>query len=165
MHLRGRPLQMGLGKSLQAIMLMLANPATADWSGSLHEPHDVTNPCKIKTTLLVMPANLLAQWRAEISKHTAPGALKVGSQEVLLLGTGASHATWLYTTCDCCKCHQQALRTVYSMLPTLCAHCLLQVGQYDSALCKRRREEYRYQQCLAPVMCRGDGRKVGARPG
>ncbi len=41
--------------------------------------HVSSGPCPIKTTLLVMPANLLRQWQHEIRKHTETGALKVRS--------------------------------------------------------------------------------------
>lgn len=55
-------------------MLTLAHPAPPDWVAS---PGDVPlageEPCPVKTTLLVMPANLMPQWQEEIGKHVAPG--------------------------------------------------------------------------------------------
>ena len=73
------PLQMGLGKSLQTIMLIVSNPPPPDWthtpvsvrerlqhhyfraapgplSALMDDPHG--DPAAIKTTLLVTPANL-----------------------------------------------------------------------------------------------------------
>jgi len=44
-------------------------------------------PCPIKTTLLVMPSNLIPQWRDEVAKHTAAGAARV-------LGEGGVLGVW-----------------------------------------------------------------------
>jgi hypothetical protein len=48
--------------------------ARADW---VSDPSlvdlDSGAPCPVKTTLLVMPANLVPQWQDEIEKHVAPG--------------------------------------------------------------------------------------------
>lgn len=69
---------MGLGKSLETLMLVLANPAPADWAvtnmkGRMRSSH--SDPVPIKTTLIVMPANLLNQWQEEVQLHVRDGAL------------------------------------------------------------------------------------------
>jgi hypothetical protein len=71
--------QMGLGKTLQSLMLILANPAPADWV-SQPEEYEASGDslCPIKTTLVVVPANLLDQWQQQVEEHTVEGALKVG---------------------------------------------------------------------------------------
>ncbi|KAI8476605.1 MAG: hypothetical protein J3K34DRAFT_400931, partial [Monoraphidium minutum] len=56
---------MGLGKTLQMLLLTLAHPAPADWvADPATHGLDESSPCPIKTTLLVMPSNLIAQWKA-----------------------------------------------------------------------------------------------------
>ena len=59
-------------------MLILANPPPASWP--VHDldknTHDKSEAVPIKTTLIVMPANLLQQWQDEMSKHVQDGALK-----------------------------------------------------------------------------------------
>ncbi|ORZ37173.1 SNF2 family N-terminal domain-domain-containing protein [Catenaria anguillulae PL171] len=55
---------MGLGKTMQSITLMLANPPEDDLD-------------RQRTTLVVAPVSLLAQWEAEIKEHVHPGTLKV----------------------------------------------------------------------------------------
>lgn len=71
---------MGLGKTLQSLMLILANPAPADWVGRPEDTCPEGSLCPIKTTLVVMPGNLLEQWKQEVEKHTVEGALKVGGR-------------------------------------------------------------------------------------
>lgn len=69
---------MGLGKSLETLMLVLANPAPADWAVTDMEGRrrsSDSDPVPIKTTLIVMPANLLSQWQEEIQLHVKDGAL------------------------------------------------------------------------------------------
>lgn len=69
---------MGLGKTLETLMLVVANPAPAGWAVA-----DVAgrsrqrdgDPVPIKTTLIVMPANLLSQWQDELQLHVKPDAL------------------------------------------------------------------------------------------
>jgi hypothetical protein len=70
---------MGLGKTLQSLMLILANPAPSDWVDKPEE-HEAAGHslCPIKTTLIVVPANLLDQWQQQVEEHTVEGALKVG---------------------------------------------------------------------------------------
>lgn len=67
----------GLGKTLQSLMLILSNPAPASWPVHNLEKHDQKGEAvPIKTTLIVMPANLLQQWQDELGKHVQDGALK-----------------------------------------------------------------------------------------
>jgi SNF2 family DNA or RNA helicase len=55
---------MGLGKSLQALGLILTNgPSSAD------EP---------KTTLIVCPVSVMATWVKQVEQHVLPNTLKVG---------------------------------------------------------------------------------------
>lgn len=69
---------MGLGKTLETLMLVLAHPAPSDWAvadlDGRSRASDV-DPVPIKTTLIVMPANLLTQWQEELQLHVNPGAL------------------------------------------------------------------------------------------
>ncbi len=59
-------------------MLVLAHPAPSDWAvadlDGRSRASDV-DPVPIKTTLIVMPANLLTQWQEELQLHVNPGAL------------------------------------------------------------------------------------------
>ena len=108
--------EMGAGKSLTMLSLVLAARCPRGWaarleadfdggergsggsgsgskksaSGNKAPPpplllpsHDAPTP--VKTTLIVVPNNLLAQWLGEVRKHVDPGALKVcvylGSQQ------------------------------------------------------------------------------------
>ena len=69
---------MGLGKTLETLMLVLANPAPADWAVTSMEDRmrsSDSDPIPIKTTLIVMPANLLTQWQEEVQLHVKDGAL------------------------------------------------------------------------------------------
>ena len=57
-------------------MLILANPPPPGWAsqdlkGAVVGP----DPTPIKTTLAVVPGNLLAQWQDEVWQHVQPGAL------------------------------------------------------------------------------------------
>ena len=68
----------GLGKTLQTLMLILANPPPASWPAKDLDKHNQEKdgePVPIKTTLIVMPANLLQQWQDELYKHVQTGAL------------------------------------------------------------------------------------------
>ncbi|WWD15746.1 hypothetical protein CI109_100168 [Kwoniella shandongensis] len=53
---------MGLGKTVQSIALMAANPS---------------QDRKVKTTLIVAPLALLSQWKNEIESKTTPGLMRV----------------------------------------------------------------------------------------
>ena len=68
----------GLGKTLQSLMLILSNPPPASWPvrNLEKQEHDKGEAVPIKTTLIVMPANLLQQWQDELGKHVQDGALK-----------------------------------------------------------------------------------------
>ncbi|KAG7672032.1 putative DNA repair protein RAD5A [Nannochloris sp. 'desiccata'] len=73
--------EMGLGKSLQTLMLVKQNPPPPNWAIEEFSPEMTvshTEPIPIKTTLLVAPTTLLTQWEEEIGKHLAPGALRYG---------------------------------------------------------------------------------------
>lgn len=63
--------QMGLGKTLDSIMLIMTNPATAEWLEQGRHPvgpgQDVV--CPIKTTLVVVPGSLVYQWLDELRIH------------------------------------------------------------------------------------------------
>ncbi|KXZ54387.1 hypothetical protein GPECTOR_5g465 [Gonium pectorale] len=98
--------EMGLGKSLQTLMLIVSNPPPAGWpakpvpisagsssSGDAGAAAAAARPSRappvtalteppngepvpIATTLLVTPANLLNQWVEEIERHLQPGTLR-----------------------------------------------------------------------------------------
>jgi len=77
----------GLGKSLQMLGLVLARPPPEDWPVS-SLPTQTYSPVPIKTTLLVAPAAILPQWEAEVHKHVQPGALRCCTY----LGLGAARS-------------------------------------------------------------------------
>ncbi|KAK9831775.1 hypothetical protein WJX74_008901 [Apatococcus lobatus] len=67
---------MGLGKTLECLMLILANPPPHGWaSEDLTGAVDGPDPTPIKTTLAVVPGNLLAQWQDEVRHHVKSGAM------------------------------------------------------------------------------------------
>ncbi|KAL4426809.1 hypothetical protein ABPG77_006595 [Micractinium sp. CCAP 211/92] len=71
--------EMGLGKTLQTLMLVLSNPAPKGWAVSRLDGRKVSEdsePVPIKTSLIVVPANLLGQWSEEIERHVELGCLK-----------------------------------------------------------------------------------------
>ena len=71
---------MGLGKSLQALGLILTNgPTTAD------EP---------KTTLIICPVSVMSNWVMQVEQHLLPNTLKVG------LYHGSDRANLLSTSSD-----------------------------------------------------------------
>lgn len=71
------PCLQGLGKTLQSLMLILSNPAPQTWPVADLSQHqaDEGEAVPIKTTLIVMPANLLQQWQDEIAKHVQDKAV------------------------------------------------------------------------------------------
>jgi hypothetical protein len=57
-------------------------PPNTDWVGDpLLPAYSREEPCPVKTSLLIMPSNLVGQWQAEIATHLAPGALKVRERQ------------------------------------------------------------------------------------
>ncbi|KAH8057339.1 ATP binding protein [Aureococcus anophagefferens] len=66
----------GLGKSIQLIGLVLSNPAPPGWAADAL-PATTTEPVAVKSTLLVCPAALLPQWEQELATHVKEGALTV----------------------------------------------------------------------------------------
>ena len=57
-------------------MLILANPPPSGWaSKDLQDAVEGPEPTPIKTTLAVVPGNLLAQWQDEVRHHVEPGAM------------------------------------------------------------------------------------------
>ena len=66
----------GLGKSIQLIGLVLSNPAPPGWAVDAL-PATTTEPVAVKSTLLVCPAALLPQWEQELATHVKEGALTV----------------------------------------------------------------------------------------
>lgn len=65
----------GLGKSLQVLTLVLAKPPPDGWAVD-ELPVETDSSVPIKCTLIVCPAAILVQWEDEIEKHVKPGALK-----------------------------------------------------------------------------------------
>ena len=71
--------EQGLGKTLEVLMLALSNPPPQRWAAQTLEGAVLTEEAPavpIKTTLVVVPANLLSQWAAEVATHLDPGALR-----------------------------------------------------------------------------------------
>ena len=74
--------EMGLGKTLETLMLVLASQPPKGWAvADLSKvqrlaPGATPEPVPIRSTLIVMPANLLQQWQDELAMHVQPGALK-----------------------------------------------------------------------------------------
>lgn len=68
---------MGLGKTLETLMLVLASQPPKGWAvQDLGKVLSVSDPVPVRSTLIVMPANLLQQWQDELSTHVKRGALK-----------------------------------------------------------------------------------------
>lgn len=92
---------MGLGKTLQSLMLVHYNPPPPGWALSVagiraqaeeaarkaaqereerygipRLASEAPDPVPVRTTLVVVPANLLSQWMDEIELHLLPGAIK-----------------------------------------------------------------------------------------
>jgi len=57
--------EMGLGKTLDVIALILANPRKV-------LPPDSSTHLMTKATMVVTPSHLTKQWKEEIEKHTNP---------------------------------------------------------------------------------------------
>lgn len=93
--------EMGLGKTLQSLMLVHYNPPPPGWALSVagiraqaeeaarkaaqereerygipRLASEAPDPVPVRTTLVVVPANLLSQWMDEIELHLLPGAIK-----------------------------------------------------------------------------------------
>ena len=71
--------EMGLGKTLETLMLVLASQPPKGWAVqdlSKMQSAQQLEPVPIRSTLIVMPANLLQQWQDELSTHVKRGALK-----------------------------------------------------------------------------------------
>lgn len=89
--------EMGLGKTLECLMLVLSNPAPPGWATSTAEARaeflgignkitpsepelgaseGLVEPLPIRTTLVVVPSNLLNQWKEQINAHLQQSILK-----------------------------------------------------------------------------------------
>ena len=69
--------EMGLGKTLETLMLVLASQPPKGWAvQDLSKVLSVPDPVPVRSTLIVMPANLLQQWQDELSTHVKRGALR-----------------------------------------------------------------------------------------
>ena len=64
----------GLGKSVQVLGLVLSAPPDPGWAVD-ELPLYVTDNVPIKTTLIVCPAAILDQWEQELEKHVVPNGL------------------------------------------------------------------------------------------
>ena len=118
----------GLGKTLQSLMLILANPAPASWPvvNLDRHNHDKGEAVPIKTTLIVMPANLLQQWQDELSKHVQDGALKWWVMFPCCLAQ-PSCCTGVVCICShCCPKYLKSSAAAASLSLILC-HCCLTI--------------------------------------
>lgn len=76
-------LQMGLGKTIQTIGLILSTmnadnqPDTAQCVPQEQGSMRTNDPCNKKLTLIVTPLALIQQWASEIKSKTEDGKLKV----------------------------------------------------------------------------------------
>ena len=74
--------EMGLGKTLETLMLVLASQPPKGWA--VHDLRKVQRaaplaepePVPTRSTLIVMPANLLQQWQDELALHVKEDSLK-----------------------------------------------------------------------------------------
>mmetsp|Transcript_22890 Transcript_22890/g.52815 ORF Transcript_22890/g.52815 Transcript_22890/m.52815 type:complete len:1079 (-) Transcript_22890:1998-5234(-) len=64
----------GLGKSLQVLALVLARPPPPGWAVS-ELPARTEEPCPVKATLIVAPEALLPQWEDQVREHVRDGAI------------------------------------------------------------------------------------------
>ena len=67
--------EVGLGKSVQILTLILARPPPPGWATAPPLPRSTSTVLPIKASLLVAPASLLPQWRLEVAKHVRDGTL------------------------------------------------------------------------------------------
>eukprot|EP00941_MAST-03F_sp_MAST-3F-sp1_P006064 g6064.t1 len=72
--------EVGLGKTLQVLMLIAAHHPPNNWFERLPTEQIYTSqwiPIPVRSTLIVVPGTLLKQWQSEVVKHFLPDALSV----------------------------------------------------------------------------------------
>ena len=156
---------MGLGKTLESLMLVLANPPPKGWAvGNLArhaQAHaDSDEPVPIKSTLIVMPANLLEQWQAELALHVRGGALVWCASCMLPLQTWSARSTCLHRQI-CSPCSSQwALPGALPgrAPPCILSHAVREVQVYSSCYLQRH-VAWGLSSCIQQLQ-RGD---IGAR--
>ncbi len=70
--------QMGLGKTLESLMLILSNPPPPGWAvgGADYEVPKDGDAVPIKATVIIVPRTLLDQWQDEVQRHVKPVTLR-----------------------------------------------------------------------------------------
>jgi SWI/SNF-related matrix-associated actin-dependent regulator of chromatin subfamily A3 len=79
---------MGLGKTLQSLALILANPPADYTSYPLPLSHGLDGSTKPRTTLIVSPLSVMANWDSQIDQHINRGVKDLNLSVALYHGPG-----------------------------------------------------------------------------
>lgn len=93
------------GDSLPVSALGAAAGPSSRETTAVAVPAQGPNGVYCRATLVVCPLVAVIQWRQEIARFTAPGALKVGLLRRVLQPWAVRHATSIDSTSHCSACH------------------------------------------------------------